>query len=177
MRFEEFIKGFDRRKISIIAVVVCFVIVSGWVWDIIYKKYTGVEKAVITKKDELTRFNRLEEEFLRDKHIIDSIAKRLLSPKGNESPIIILEEIGKRTGVKEKITTLKPLEEKMKKGYRERGVEMRIDGIDLNQLINLLYKIENHKALLIVKGFSMKNRFDNPDLLDITINLSLISKV
>jgi len=90
---------------------------------------------------------------------------------------MILEDIGRKIGIREKITVLKPLEERTIRGYMERGVETKINGIDINQLINLLYRIENHSALLIIKEFSMKSRFDNPDLVDITIKTSLINSV
>jgi general secretion pathway protein M len=176
MKLKEILTGLERRDVFIIIGVFSFLIAIVWIGHTVFKRYTGMKKMVYVKRAELKDFERLAEEYRSKKAVFDYLEKRLISPKGNESPVALLEDIGKRTGIKEKITMLKPVEEKMLKGYIEKGVEMRIDSIDLNQLINLLYKIENHNAFLIIKRFSMKNRFDNPDLLDITLNITLINK-
>jgi hypothetical protein len=175
--FKRFITEFDRRRLFILIGGISFVIVLLLTGNIVLKKYRGLEKSILTKKREVLNFVRLKEEYLSNKDLFDYIERRALSPRGIESPITILEEIGMKAGVKEKIIMLKPLEEKVEKGYMERGVNLKIEGIDLNQLINFLYKIENNKALLLIKGFSMKSRFDNPNLLDVDISVSAVSKV
>ncbi|MBI3584437.1 MAG: hypothetical protein HY096_10890 [Nitrospinae bacterium] len=177
MIFKRFITEFDRRRLFVLLGGISFVIVLLLTGDIVLKKYRGLEKSILVKKKEMLNFVRLKEEYLRKKDMYDYIERRALSPRGMESPITILEGIGIMTGIKEKIIMLKPLEEKVEKEYLKRGVNVKVDGIDLNQLINFLYKIENNKALLLVKGFSMKSRFDNPNLLDVDISVAVISKV
>ncbi len=176
MIFKGFITEFDRRRLFILLGGISFVIVFLLSGNIVLKKYRGLEKSILAKKKEMLIFVRLKGEYLREKDKFDYVERRALSPRGMESPITILEGIGIRTGIKEKIIMLKPLEEKVEKGYLERGVNVKIDGMSINQLINFLYKIENNKALLLIKGFSMKSRFDNPNLLDVDINVALISK-
>lgn len=167
---------FDRKRLFILLGGISFIILFLLSGNIVLKKYRGLEKSILAKKKEMLNFVKLKEEYLREKDKFDYAERRALSPRGMESPITILEGIGIRTGIKEKIIMLKPFEEKMEKGYLERGVNVKIDGIDLNQLINFLYKIENNKAMLLIKGFLMKSRFDNPNLLDVDINIVLISK-
>ena len=177
MVIKRFITEIDRRRLFILLGGISFVIVFLLSGNIVLKKYRGLEKSILTKKKEMLNFVQLKEEYLRGKDKFDYAERRALSPRGMESPITILEEIGIRAGIKEKIIMLKPLEEEMEKGYLERGVNVKIDGIDLNQLINFLYIIENNKALLLINGFSMKSRFDNPNLLDVDISLAVINKV
>ena len=177
MVIKRFITEIDRRRLFILLGGISFVIVFLLSGNIVLKKYRGLEKSILAKKKEMLNFVQLKEEYLREKDKFDYAERRALSPRGMESPIIILEEIGIRAGIKEKIIMLKPLEEEMEKGYLERGVNVKIDGIDLNQLINFLYIIKNNKALLLINGFSMKSRFDNPNLLDVDISLAVINKV
>ena len=177
MVIKRFITEIDRRRLFILLGGISFVIVFLLSGNIVLKKYRGLEKSILAKKKEMLNFVQLKEEYLREKDKFDYAERRALSPRGMESTIIILEEIGIRAGIKEKIIMLKPLEEEMEKGYLERGVNVKIDGIDLNQLINFLYIIKNNKALLLINGFSMKSRFDNPNLLDVDISLAVISKV
>ena len=177
MVIKRFITEIDRRRLFILLGGISFVIVFLLSGNIVFKKYRELEKSILAKKKEMLNFVQLKEEYLREKDKFDYAERRALSPRGMESPITILEEIGIRAGIKEKIIMLKPLEEEMEKGYLERGVNVKIDGIDLNQLINFLYIIKNNKALLLINGFSMKSRFDNPNLLDVDISLAVISKV
>ncbi len=177
MIFKRFVTEIDRRRLFILLGGISFVIVFLLSGNVVLKKYSSLEKSILTKKKEVSNFAKLKEEYLREKDKFDYVERRALSPRGMESPITILEDIGIGTGIREKIIMLKPLEEKMEKGYLERGVDVKIDGIDLNQLINFLYKIENNKALLLIKGFSMKNRFDNPNLLDVDISVAVVNKV
>jgi len=177
MVIKRFITEIDRRRLFILLGGISFVIVFLLSGNIVFKKYRELEKSILAKKKEMLNFVQLKEEYLREKDKFDYAERRALSPRGMESPITILEEIGIRAGIKEKIIMLKPLEEEMEKGYLERGVNVKIDGIDLNQLINFLYIIKNNKALLLINGFSMKSRFDNPNLLDVDISLAVINKV
>jgi hypothetical protein len=176
MIFKRFITEFDRRRLFILLGGISLVIILLLSGNIMLKKYRGMEKSILTKRREMSNFAKLKEEYLRENALYDYLERRVLSPKGLESPITILEEIGIGTGIREKIITLKPLEENMKKDYMERGVNVKIGGIDLNQLINFLYKIENNKALLLIKGFSMKSHFDNPNLLDVDVSVAVVSK-
>jgi len=176
MTSKRYIAEFDRKRLFILLGGISFVIVLLLSGNIMLKKYRGLEKLILAKKREVSNFAKLKEEYLREKYLFDYIERRALSPRGMDSPIAILEEIGIETGIKEKMIMLKPLEEKVIKGYLERGINVKIDGIDLNQLINFLYKIENNKILLLIKGFSMKSRFDNPDLLDVDISVAVMSK-
>src|SRR3989338_21471 len=177
MVFNRFITEINKRKLFILLAGVSLISGLLFVGNITLKKYRGLERLILVKKNEFSNFKRLKEDYLRGRNIFDYIEKKTLSAKAMESPIMILEEIGIMTGLKENITTLKSLEEKPVKGYLERSVDIKIEGIDLNQLINFLYKIENNKILFAVNGFAMKSRFDNPNLLDININVAVISKV
>ena len=58
----------------------------------------------------------------------------------------------------------------------QNGVEINIEGATLNQIANLVYRIENYKNLLIIKEFLIKAQFNNPELFDITMRVILMSK-
>lgn len=165
----------DRNKLYLaggaVALILAFALGYGGL-----NKYKSFERKVAAKKEEIKKFKALEEEYLRKKSYIESFTKKAYS-SGTDSIINLIEGIGNRAGVKERIVSIKPLEEKEVMGYRQKGAEVRIEKIDLNQLINLLYLIENNRSLLVIKEFSMKSRFEDPNLIDVTINLAQLSKV
>lgn len=146
-----------------------FVILGSW-W--IAKK----ERIVFLKKQELARFDNLKKEYLRERDGISSIEKKLFASETQESTDVIMQEIGRTTGIKDKMSSFKPIGVNAGKGYLGKGGEIKIEGITLNQLVNTLYRIENHKSLLLIKTFSMKVQFNNPLLLDVNMQVALLTK-
>lgn len=134
-----------------------------------------VEKRVKVKKAEVLAFNGMKEEYLKERRAIEPFIRKILLPS-NRSPDSIIEEMAKGLGIKGNIISIKPIEEKPEKGYLKTGIDVKIDGITLNQMANLLYKIENFRNLMLIKGFVMKSRFENPDMLDITMHVVLFTK-
>jgi hypothetical protein len=44
----------------------------------------------------------------------------------------------------------------------------------MNEMVNVLYSIENAPMLLVIKKINIKTSFENPELLNITMTLSLV---
>ncbi|MBI1911426.1 MAG: hypothetical protein HYS21_05440 [Deltaproteobacteria bacterium] len=176
LKYKEYFKGgLDRQKakrLAILAVIPVLILILGY--TAVYR-YTTIRRGAALKAEDVKRFKALEQEYLVKKAAVDSISRKALADPGI-STVSLLENIGSRIGVKNKITSINPVGETERLGYTEREFEIKIDGIDLNQLVNLLYQTENNTSLLVVREFSMKSRFENPDLLDISLKLSHITK-
>ncbi len=139
-------------------------------------RYARVKRLSAVKLLEHGEFISLKKEFLIKKNAIDPFLKKTYVSGKGLSTIAVIEEIGAMAGVKGKITALKPLPETREMGFTISGVEFRIEGMNLNQLVNLLYLIENHKTLLVVKEFTLKSRFEDPDLLDVSLKLTRLAR-
>lgn len=133
------------------------------------------EQRVERKKAELGEFYKLANEFKRETASIEHLRAKLRLPDAEVSAGSIMEEIGAQLGIKKNITSFKPLEDELVKGYMEKGVLLDIEGVTLNQAVNLLYRIRAHKFLLLIRDFSMKAHFANPGLLDITVQVVLVT--
>lgn len=134
------------------------------------------EDRLAQKESEIGEFYALINEYKADISSIGYLREKLLSRGVDVSTGTVIEEIAAGIGLKKKITSFKPLTEGVVNGYMEKGVQVEIEGITLNQVVNLLYKIKGHKNLLLIRGFSMKSHFQNPDMLDMTIQVILITK-
>ncbi len=135
-----------------------------------------VEKRAQAKKAALLAFYVKKEEYLKESAEAAPLEKKLLLPQSGESPVAVIEEIGASIGIKSNINSFKPFEDKALKGYLKNGVEVKVEGITLNQAVNFVYRMENYRNLLLIKDFMMKSRFDNPDIYDITMQVVLVSK-
>jgi len=62
------------------------------------------------------------------------------------------------------------------KEFTEEDAELEIEGINLNQIVNLLYRIENSPFPLKVKNTVMKTAFENQNVFILNITASLIDK-
>lgn len=135
-----------------------------------------VEKRAQAKKAALKAFYAQKEEYIKESAEVAPLEKKLLLPQSGGSPVAIIGEIGASLGIKSNINSFKPFEDKALKGYIKNGIEVKVEGITLNQLVNFVYRIENYRNLLLIKDFTMKSRFDNPDIYDVTAQVVLVSR-
>lgn len=161
----------SRHRGAVVATAVCVALLA--LLFAMLGRHRAAARALEVKKAELGSFASLAQEYLEKKAAIDMAERRARSaidPAG--SAITEIERIGERVGARELITSIKPLEERRAGGYIEKEFEVRIERIGLNGLVNLLYLIENNKRLLVVREFSMKSRFEDPDLLDVRLKVA-----
>ena len=75
-----------------------------------------------------------------------------------------------------KAKTIKPLDKKKVLEYLEENAELELEGADLNQIVNLLYKIETSPVPIKIKSTAMKTSFEDPDKFTLKIMLAVITK-
>jgi general secretion pathway protein M len=136
----------------------------------------GAKRVEGAKSEELTAFNRMMEEYEAEGREMAPFQKRLKHLLQTESAGALMEEIGSEIGVSKQMASFKAIDAKQEKGYYKNGVQVKLSGISLNELLNLIYRIENHKSLLVIRGFSMNAHFDDPALLDAEIQVVLVAK-
>lgn len=129
------------------------------------------------KNNELTaqlkEMSALGKEFIYIKDIVESKEKKIGLTNVN-SVVSALEQMLNSMGLKAKV--IKPLEKKQVKEFTEEDAEIEIENIDLNNIINLLYKIENSPVPMKIKSTNIKAAFENPNVFILGITASLISK-
>ncbi len=114
---------------------------------------------------------------MRDEYAaITADAARLERKVGQSSQGIvpIIEDTLGTLGIKAK--AIKPIDKNKVGTYTEESAELQVDGLDMNHLVNLLYRLENSPMPLKIKTASMKSSFDNPELINLTATIALITK-
>lgn len=141
---------------------------------IIFNKAQKEELSAVRAK--VSEFSVLEQEYLALKTQIGSFEKRgsLVKPKG------ILEEthsLFDSLGLKKKIKSTKGLGSREKKdSYTEESVEIIAEGLTMNEVVNLFYKIDKAPMMLSIRSFTLKRSFENPEHLNLQIGLALFVK-
>ena len=57
----------------------------------------------------------------------------------------------------------------------EETAEVQMEKVNLNELVNIFYKLENAPLLLSIQKVALKKSFEKPDLLDVTMTVSLFT--
>jgi hypothetical protein len=88
-----------------------------------------------------------------------------------------VDSIVSSLGIKGKLKAVKGLGSREIKGpMTEESAEMQLERVSMNELVNIFYRIGEAPVILSVKRATMKKSFENPELLDVTMTISLFTK-
>ena len=164
---KEFIS--DRISLFLITLILSAAIFTITMSIIIADK----EKKNMSLNNQLTEINALSEGLIQIKSVVRSTEKKI-GLKNSAGVVSTLEQVLKRLGIEASV--LKPLKKRRVNEFVEQDVELEIQDIDLNNIVNLLYRIENAPQPIKIKSTLIKTSFENTDKFILKLTASLISK-
>ena len=75
-----------------------------------------------------------------------------------------------------KASMIKPLARKKTNGFIEERAEVEVEKIDLNAIVNLLYRLRSSPAPIIIRGMKMRADFEEQEKFTLNLTISLPSK-
>jgi len=163
-----------REQIMIIAGVVAVALLLFYRLGLspALERLRTLDRLVAMKERELHQMKTLQETYIGQKRLMEDVS-RSLAQRGPDFAIFsFLEDLANKTGIKDNIKSMTPALTTPGELFRESSVEMRLEGIALQQLTRYLYDIEQAPQLLRVRRMHIKPRPANPDLLDVTFQVS-----
>jgi len=147
-----------------VPVIVCIIAVSFF-----FSSKNELARARARQKE----FALLKSEYRTLKSSIDVVEskKSITNVKGI---LPAVDEIFLSLGLKQRIRAVKPLTTKEAPGAVEEEAEVQVERVNINEAVNLFYKIENAPMGIFIKKAAMKSSFENPASLDITMTIALI---
>ena len=131
-----------------------------------------LDRDLARKEREVQEMKALRASYLTQKAVIEELNGSLTRRPPDFSIRQILEDLANKSGTKSNIVSMNPALASAGELYREESVDMRLDGVALQQLIRYLYEIESAPQLLRVRRLTLKPRSANPDTLDVTFQVS-----
>jgi Tfp pilus assembly protein PilO len=131
-----------------------------------------LDRLVAIKERDLHQMKALRETYLAQKTVMEELNRSLAQRDPNFAIFSFLEELANKIGIKSNIMYIQPALSTSGGLFRESSVEMRLEGIGLQQLTRYMYDIERAPQLLRVRRMHLKPRPANPDLLDVTFQVS-----
>jgi general secretion pathway protein M len=163
-----------REKLMLIAAGVAIALVLFYRFSLspAVERLRMLDRLVAMKEREVHEMKALSETYFTQKRLLEDV-NRSLSQRGQDFAIFsFLEDLANKTGIKTNIMYMKPAITTPGELFRESSVEMRLEGIVLQQLTRYLYDIERAPQFLRVRRMAIKPRSANPDLLDVTFHVS-----
>jgi len=129
-----------------------------------------LKKKLASREADIAEMMALKQRYLEANAVSQKLANRLTATRPDDTPARIIEEIG----IKGKGSQIKPLKGEERGGYLEDAAEVKIDGLTLNEAVNLIFRLEKGARPVVIKKALLKTRFDDPARLDLTLTVALL---
>jgi hypothetical protein len=113
----------------------------------------------------------LKDEFLSLRERVSGVEgkKNLTNVQG---AVQAVDEVFSSAGLKDKLKTVKASGKREVKDGFEEEADITIEKVNMNEMVNIFYRIENAPMILTIRKATIKKSFENPELLNISLVLS-----
>jgi len=129
------------------------------------------ERQAHRKEKELRELAALGQEYRAKYARLERVERRMPAAEQHFSLVAFLEEAANSALVRERITGMQPQVQTLSQGYQETAVDVRLESIQLPELLGLLVAIDQAPYALQVRHLQIRPKFDNPVILDATIRV------
>ena len=159
----------NRKYLFLIALIATPVIMAA----VMFRVYLSSKDELNGLKQQQKEMQALKSEFQALKGIVDSAeAKKSLSKV--QGIVQAVDELSLSLGMKAKVKSVKALGARDIRYAIEEDADVQVERVTMNELVNMLYKIENAPMALSLKRVNIRTAFEDPALLNISMTLSLI---
>jgi general secretion pathway protein M len=164
------LQGLDSRTRLRLGMCLAAFLVIVIALSTINSKISKLEKKRVARESDLTEMLKLKVRYQEANAGSQRLANRLLATRPDDSPAKIVEEIG----IKGRNSQIKPVKGEEIPGYQEDAADVKIEGLSANEAVNLIYRLEKGARPVTVKKALIKQRFDDPAKLDLSLTIALI---
>ena len=144
------------------------------VWEPLDNGRTLLARRIATKQHELVEMQHLREgylDLLTQFELRQGIIKKA-DPKFSLFPHIEAT-VGQVVG-RDHIQSMNPQNKEIAGAYREDSVEIKLTAVTLQQLVDLMYKVEKSPQPLRITRLQVKKRLREPSTFDITATVAML---
>jgi general secretion pathway protein M len=134
------------------------------------------ERQAVRKQKDLAELAQLGQSYLAKRDRLTAIESRMPQAESHFSLLTFIEEAATTAQVREHITGMQPQVQSLAQGYQETAVDLRLEGVQLPELLALLAAIDQAPYDLQVRHLQIRPKFDNPINLDATVRVLSYAK-
>lgn len=144
--------------------------------DPLLAKYDRLERQEARKQKDLHELALLSQEYAAKRARLVKAEHRLPSVDNRFSLLTFMEEAAAAAKVRDRIAGMQPQVQPLSEGYEETAVDLRLEGVQLPELLALLVAIDRAPYELQVRHLKIRPKFDNPVNLDATVRVLSYAK-
>lgn len=162
----------DRRAIGIGTAGICLLIL----YLVLHSFTSGterLEKRAVQLQADLTRIENMRDEYLNSKERIIELSSKI---KEEDEPLIsVVEQILLDEDIARKNFSIKDVNLRTSAPedfYEERSVDVELKNLSLNNLVDILYNVQNAQSFLKVSNLNISTKFDKSDSMTVKLRVS-----
>jgi len=136
----------------------------------------ALKRGIESKRAGLKEMRTLKAEYESYQKGAEGIKGRLQGREKGFTLFSYMEQAAGRARIKDHISYMKPSDSQSNGGVKESMVEMKLDKINLRQLVDYLYQVESPGHLVRVKRLSVKDNPSAPGYLDAVMQVVTIAE-
>ena len=166
----------ERVIVAVGGVVVMASLLFLLVVDPLLAKIDKLERQAIRKAKERAELAGLAVEYAAKNERLTKLEQRMPPATAQFSLLAFMEEAATSVQIRDRIVGMQPQAPTTLQGYQETAVDLRLDGIQLPQLLALLVALEQAPYEVQVRHLQIKPKYDNPVNLDATLRIVTYAK-
>lgn len=135
-----------------------------------------LERQTARKQKDLHELALLSREYAEKYERLAKAESRLPRADTDFSLLTFMEGATTAARVRDRITGMQPQVQSLPQGYQETAVDLRLEGVQLPELLALLVAIDQAPYDLQVRHLKIRPKFDNPVNLDATVRVLSYAK-
>ena len=144
--------------------------------DPLLARIDKLDRQTARKSKDRVELSALAAEYASKQARIAKLEQRLPSGDGQFSLLAFMEEAAASVQIRDRIVGMQPQQGTVQHGYQETAVDLRLDGVQLPQLLALLVALEQAPYDVQVHHLQIKPKYDNPVNLDATLRIVSYAK-
>jgi len=154
------------RFLMVLAAILVLVVA----WSEASSRIERLEKKRTAREKDLQEMMLLSARYRAAKTGAGSVGTRMAAVRADDTLARIVEE----TGIRGRALQVRPLKGEDRPGQPEELGEIRVEGLTLNEAVNLLHRLEKGPKPVVIRKSLVKTRFDDPSKVDVTLTAALL---
>lgn len=139
-------------------------------WSALSARVAALEKKLAAREAVLKELLPLKMQYKAARLSSDRLAGQVSTLRPDDTPAKIIDEIG----IRGKAGKIAPAKGDDRPGFVEDASDVRIDGLTVNEALNLIYRLEKGGRPLLLKKCNLRLRFDDPARCDLALVMALL---
>jgi general secretion pathway protein M len=135
-----------------------------------------LERQAIRKEKDLIELTKLGQAYATKRARLVEMERQMPAIDSDFSLLTFMEEAAITANVREWITGMQPHVQVLAQGYRETVVELRLEGVQFPELLDLLRAIDEAPYDVRVRHLQIRPKFNTPEYLDVTLRVLSYAK-